>query len=83
MAVHIRLRKIGKSPKNRPFFRVTVFDQRRSRDGKFIEEIGFYDPAKKPPVIKINKERYDFWINRGAQPSDTVKKLIENIQNGG
>ena len=83
MAVRIRLRRIGKNPKKRPFFRITVFDARRSRDGRFIEEIGYYDPAKKPPTIKIDKEKYDFWVKRGAQPSETVKKLINSLQSGG
>lgn len=83
MAVHIRLRRIGKNPKKRPYFRITVFDQRKARDGRFIEEIGFYDPTKNPPSVKIDKEKYDFWIKRGAQPSDTVKSLIKNIKSGG
>ena len=80
MAVHIRLRRIGKNPKKRPYFRITVFDQRKARDGRFIEEIGFYDPTKNPPSVKINKEKYDFWIKQGAQPSDTVKSLIKKIE---
>ena len=80
MAVHIRLRRIGKNPKKRPYFRVTVFDDSRGRDSRFIEEIGFYDPTKTPSSIKINKERYEFWIKRGAKPSDTVKSLIKKIK---
>jgi small subunit ribosomal protein S16 len=83
MAVHIRLRRIGKNPKKRPYFRVSVFDERRNRDGTFLEEIGFYDPTKHPAAVKVNKERYDFWIRRGAVPSNTVKSLIKNLQKGG
>lgn len=78
MAVRIRLKRIGKNPKKKPHFRVAVFDKHKARDGRFIEEIGFYDPTKNPPSIKINKERYDFWIKQGAKPSDTVKSLIKN-----
>ena len=74
MAVHIRLRRIGKNPKKRPYFRITVFDQRRGRDSKFIEELGFYNPLN--AQVKINKERLDFWVNKGAQLSDTVKSLV-------
>lgn len=83
MAVRIRLRRIGKRPKKRAHFRITVIDQHRPRDGRFIEEIGFYDPSKKPPYINIKRERYDFWVMKGAKPSDTVKNLINNIQSGG
>lgn len=82
MAVRIRLRRIGKNPKKRPYFRVTVIDETRSRDGRFIEEIGFYDPTKNPPFININKERYDFWVNRGARPSETVKSLVKKLKKG-
>lgn len=83
MSVCIRLRRIGKNPKKRPHFRITVFNRQRSRDSRFIEEIGFYDPAKNPPLVKINREKYDFWIKKGARPSDTVKSLIKNIKTGG
>lgn len=77
MAVHIRLRRIGKNPKKRPYFRMAVFDERRGRDSKVIEEIGFYNPTTNPLSIKINQERYDFWIKRGAVPSNTVKSLVK------
>jgi len=83
MSVHIRLRRIGKNPKGRPHFRITVFDRPRSRDGRFIEELGFYDPTKNPPAVKVDKERYDFWIKKGALPSDTVKSLIKKLKIGG
>jgi len=73
MAVHIRLRRIGKNPKKRPHFRITVFDERRGRDGRFIEEIGFYNPITE--AVKMKKERLDFWVKNGAQLSPTVKSL--------
>ncbi len=75
MAVHVRLRRIGKNPKGKPHFRITVFDERKGRDSSFIEELGFYNPISK--AFKIKKERLDFWIKNGAQVSDTVKSLIK------
>lgn len=78
MAVHIRLRRIGKNPKGRPHFRVTVFDERRGRDSKFIEELGFYNPVS--GAIKIKLERLDFWKKNGAQLSDTVNSLIKKLE---
>jgi len=74
MAVHIRLRRIGNNPKGKPHFRVTVFDEQRGRDSKFIEELGFYVPVS--GLSKINKERISFWIKNGAQLSPTVKSLF-------
>ena len=79
MAVRIRLKRIGKNPKKRPFFRVSIIDETRGRDSRAIEEIGIYDPAKKPAVIKIKKARYEHWIKNGAQPSDTVKSLFKKF----
>ena len=75
MAVVVRLRRIGKNPKKRPHFRISVFDQRRGRDSRFIEEIGFYNPLTE--AIKINRERLDFWVKNGAQLSATVKNLVK------
>lgn len=83
MAVRIRLRRIGKNPKKRPFFRVSIFNETRSRDGLYIEDIGYYDPTKKPYIVDIDKERYDFWVKRGALPSQTLKSLIKKVKNGG
>jgi len=77
MAVHIRLRRIGKNPKKRPYFRVSVFDERKARDGKFIEEIGFYNPIN--GSIKIDKKRFDFWVKNGAGVSQTIKSLIKKL----
>jgi small subunit ribosomal protein S16 len=78
MAVKIRLKRIG--AKKAPFYRVVVADSRYPRDGRFIEEIGYYDPTKTPSVIKIDAEKADKWIKNGAQPTETVKKLIKNAQ---
>lgn len=75
MPVVVRLRRIGKNPKKRPHFRISVFDQRRGRDSRFIEEIGFYNPITE--AIKIKRERLDFWIKKGAQLSATVKNLFK------
>jgi small subunit ribosomal protein S16 len=77
MAVHIRLRRIGKNPKGRPHFRVTVFDERRGRDSRFIEELGFYNPIS--GLIKVKKERLDFWVKNGAQVSQTIKSLVKKL----
>jgi len=74
MATKIRLRRLG--AKKAPFYRVVVADSRSPRDGRFIEEIGYYDPTKDPAVIKIDEERAKYWIGTGAQPSDTVKALL-------
>ena len=78
MAVKIRLRRMGQ--KKAPFYRIVVADSRSPRDGRFIEEIGYYDPTKTPSVIKIDTEKADKWIKNGAQPTETVKKLIKNAQ---
>jgi small subunit ribosomal protein S16 len=75
MAVHIRLRRIGKNPKGRPHFRISVFDERTGRDGRTIEELGFYNPTSQE--FKINKERIEYWIKNGAQASTTIKNLLK------
>ena len=75
MAVKIRLRRMG--AKKAPFYRVVVADSRFPRDGRFIEEIGYYDPTKDPAVIKIDAEKAKKWIANGAQPTDTVKALLK------
>ncbi|MCI5752784.1 MAG: 30S ribosomal protein S16 [Oscillospiraceae bacterium] len=74
MAVKIRLRRMG--AKKAPFYRIVVADSRYPRDGRFIEEIGYYDPTKEPSVIKVDSEKAKKWIANGAQPTDTVKKLL-------
>ena len=74
MAVTIRLRREGSS--KRPRYRVVVAESRAPRDGRFIEVIGHYNPVTQPPTVKIDRDRASAWINKGAQPSNTVKKLI-------
>ena len=75
MAVVIRLKRIGTT--KRPVHRVVVTDSRNPRDGRFIEEIGYYDPRREPAVIEINKERADYWMGVGAKPSLAVKSLFK------
>ncbi|HCX03006.1 MAG TPA: 30S ribosomal protein S16 [Clostridiales bacterium] len=74
MAVKIRLKRMG--AKKTPFYRVVVADSRAPRDGKFIEEIGYYNPLSDPKEIKINNEKALEWIGKGAQPTDTVRILL-------
>ena len=74
MAVHIRLRRTGTTRK--PAYRVVVADSRAARDGKFIEVLGHYNPLTNPPTIKIEVEKAQAWIAKGAQPSNTVKNLL-------
>ena len=78
MAVHIRLRRIGKNPKKRPHFRISVFHQYKGRDSKFLEELGFYNPVT--GQVRLNRERIDYWIKNGAQPSNTVKSLMKKTK---
>lgn len=75
MAVKIRLRRMG--AKRNPFYRVVVADSRYPRDGRFIEEIGHYDPMKNPPEIKLDTEKAEQWLKNGAQPTDTVKAILK------
>ena len=74
--VKIRLRRIG--AKKAPFYRIVVADSRFARDGRFIEEIGYYDPTKEPSVVKIDAEKAKQWLDNGAQPTDTVRGLLKN-----
>ena len=73
--VKIRLRRMG--AKKAPFYRIIVADSRSPRDGKCIEEIGYFDPMKEPKVVKIDAEKAAQWIKNGAQPTDTVKALLK------
>ena len=75
MAVKIRLRRIG--GKKAPFYRIVVADSRYPRDGRFIEEVGVYDPTKSPSMVQIDGEKAKKWIANGAQPTDTVKALLK------
>ncbi len=77
MAVKIRLRRMG--AKKAPFYRIVVADSRYPRDGRFIEELGYYDPTKEPSVIKVDTEKVDQWMKNGAQPTDTVKALLKRV----
>lgn len=74
MAVKIRLKRMG--AKKRPFYRVVVSDSRSPRDGRFIETLGHYDSTTEPAVIKIDEEKAIDWLQKGAQPTDTVKNLL-------
>ena len=75
MAVKIRLRRMG--AKKAPFYRIVVADSRYPRDGRFIEEIGTYDPTKNPSVVNLDMEKANKWIATGAQPTETVKKILK------
>ena len=75
MAVKIRLRRMG--AKKAPFYRIVVADSRYPRDGRFIEELGYYDPTKEPSVLKVDDEKAKSWIANGAQPTDTVKSILK------
>lgn len=76
MAVRIRLRKMG--AKKRPFYRIVVADSRSPRDGRVIEEIGYYNPISEPVDLKVDVEKAKKWLATGAQPSDTVKSLLKS-----
>lgn len=75
MAVRMRLKRMG--AKKAPFYRIVVADSRSPRDGRFIEQVGYYDPTKDPAVVKVDEEIAKKWLGNGAQPSDTVKKLLK------
>jgi len=70
----IRMRRVGS--KKRPFFRVVVADSTAARDGSFVEVLGHYYPRSKPAKVDVNRERVDYWVSKGARPSDTVRTLI-------
>ena len=74
--VRIRLKRVG--AKKHPFYRVVVADQRAARDGSFIEQIGTYDPFPNPPEIKLDEEKVNEWIGKGAQPSESVTYLLQS-----
>ncbi|WP_294156408.1 30S ribosomal protein S16 [uncultured Clostridium sp.] len=76
MAVKIRLRRMGAH--KAPFYRVVVADSRSPRDGKFIEEIGYYNPLTEPVEFKVNEEKVNKWLANGAQPTEVVKRLFNN-----
>ena len=78
MAVKIRLRRMG--AKKAPFYRVVVADSRYPRDGRFIEEIGYYNPLTNPVDIKIDAEKATKWLNNGAQPTETVRSILKKSE---
>ncbi len=78
MAVRLRLQRHG--TRNRPFYRVVAADQRCMRDGRFLEVLGTYDPVKQPHLVKIDLERVDYWVSTGAQMSDTVRSLVDQLR---
>ncbi|MBE6654455.1 MAG: 30S ribosomal protein S16 [Ruminococcaceae bacterium] len=75
MAVKIRLTRLGS--KKAPFYRIVVADSRFPRDGRFVEEIGYYNPLTEPAEIKVDADKAKTWIKNGAQPTDTVKSLLK------
>ena len=75
MAVKIRLRRMG--AKKSPYYRIVVADSSYPRDGRFIEEIGVYNPLKEPAEVKVDAEKAKQWISNGAQPTDTVKAILK------
>lgn len=80
MAVKIRLRKISDTSKKRFNFRIVVMEGSHARDGRVIEELGYYDPSKQPASVKVNKERVEYWLKFGAQISPTVKSLVKKAK---
>ena len=78
MAVSIRMRREGTT--NRPYYRIVVADKHSPRDGKFIEQVGTYDPTKKSNVSTLQVDRVEYWIKNGAQPSETVASLLKKTK---
>lgn len=76
--VRIRLTRMG--AKKRPFYRLVAADSRSPRDGRFIEQLGYYDPMRDPHVVNFKLERIDYWLSKGAQPSETADKLITKFR---
>ncbi len=76
MATKIRLARAG--AKKRPFYQIVVADERCRRDGRFIENMGTYDPTKNPAAVKLNEEKIIAWLVKGAQPTDTVRQILKN-----
>ena len=76
--VRIRLTRMG--AKKKPFYRVVAADSRFPRDGRYIEQLGYYDPMRDPSVVKLDLDRVNYWLSQGAQPSETVQRLIKNVE---
>ena len=75
MAVKLRLTRMG--AKKAPFYRIVATDGRKARDGQYIEQIGYYDPTKEPAVVKVDTAKATEWLNKGAQPTDTVRSIFK------
>jgi len=73
----IKLTRIGK--KNQPYYRIIIAEARSKRDGKYIEALGTYNPLANPSIIKINKDRFQYWLKKGAKPTETVRKLYKKV----
>jgi small subunit ribosomal protein S16 len=78
VAVVIRMQRAG--ARNRPFWHIVVADERKRRDGRFLEKLGYYDPLPDPPIIHIDLEKVESWIGKGAQPSEKVRSLIKRLR---
>lgn len=76
MAVAIRLMRFGK--KGFPFYRIVALDKRKKRDGSYIEKVGTYDPMANPAKLDINDERFDYWVKKGAEMSEGIRKILKN-----
>jgi small subunit ribosomal protein S16 len=72
----LSIRLTRKGAKKRPFYRIVVTERDAKRDGRFVEIVGFYDPIAAPAKIQVNRERYDYWVSRGAKPTDTVRRCL-------
>ncbi|MCK4882705.1 MAG: 30S ribosomal protein S16 [Candidatus Omnitrophica bacterium] len=80
MEVRLRLQKAGKSASKRYNYRIVAISKSDTRDGRHLDLLGYYDPAKKPAVVSINKTKLNKWLKQGAQMSDTVKSLVKNLK---
>jgi len=80
MEVKIRLRKVGKTADKRYNFKIVAIRSAASRDGKFIEDLGAYDPSKKPAALNIKRERLEYWVKHGAQMSPTIASLVKKTK---
>jgi len=78
----VRIRLTRKGAKKRPFYRIIIADSRAPRDGRCIEQVGYYNPMTEPSDLKVELERVDYWLSKGAQPSDTVRRLITKAREG-
>ena len=72
----LSIRLTRKGAKKKPFYRIVVAEKRSKRDGRVVESLGYYDPTRNPAEVKVDRERVDYWIQHGAQPSDTVRSII-------